>query len=101
MSGSLTTGLVEAGKVIIDGGEYDNDGDLGAVQAGPLMARRQCSQGRQGPCVRAGGVRCENQDQGLSLGWKIRARLGCFQWRQLLVCLAIKKAKEGAAVLLY
>jgi hypothetical protein len=36
----------EAGKVINDGGEYDDDGDLGAVQAGPTLARRWCSQGR-------------------------------------------------------
>jgi hypothetical protein len=43
----------------------------------------------------------KNQDLGLSLGWKIRARLGCFQWRRLLVYQAIRKAKEGATILLY
>jgi hypothetical protein len=37
-------------------GKYDDDGDLGAVQAGPLIARRRCSQGWQGPCVCDGGV---------------------------------------------
>jgi hypothetical protein len=39
-------------------------------------------------------VRGKNQDLGLSIGWKIRAHLGCFQRRQLLVCLTIKKARK-------
>jgi hypothetical protein len=77
-SGLLIMISAEAGKVISDGGEYDDDGDLGAVQAGPPMAKRWCSQGRQGPCVCVGGVRGKNKDLGLSLGWKIRAHLGCF-----------------------
>jgi hypothetical protein len=38
-SGLLTTRSAEARMVICDGGEYDDDGDLGAVQAGPPMAR--------------------------------------------------------------
>jgi hypothetical protein len=37
----------------------------------------------------------------LSLGWKIRAHLGCFQWRQLEVYLAVREARKGAAVFLY
>jgi hypothetical protein len=45
-SGLLIMRSAEAGKVINDGGEYDDDGDLGAVQAGPTLARRWCSQGR-------------------------------------------------------
>jgi hypothetical protein len=46
MSGLLIMRSTEAGKLISDGGEYNDDGDLGAVQAGPRMARRWCSQGR-------------------------------------------------------
>jgi hypothetical protein len=42
-----------------------------------------------------GGVRGRNHDLGLSLGWKIRAQLGCFQWQWLLVCLMIRKARKG------
>jgi hypothetical protein len=61
-----------------DIGKVISDGDLGATQAGPPMARRRCSQGQQGPCVCDGGVRGKNQNLGLSLGWKIRAHLGCF-----------------------
>jgi hypothetical protein len=34
------------------------------------MARRRCTQGQQGPCVKDGGVRGNNQDLGLSLWWK-------------------------------
>jgi hypothetical protein len=37
------------------------------------------------------------QDQGLSLGWKNRAHLGCFQWQRLLVWLAIRTARKGVA----
>jgi hypothetical protein len=48
-----------------------------------------------------GGVRGKNQGLGLSLGWKITAHLGCFEWRWLLVYLAIMKARKGVAVFLY
>jgi hypothetical protein len=43
----------------------------------------------------------KNQGLGLSLGWKITAHLGCFEWRWLLVYLAIMKARKGVAVFLY
>jgi hypothetical protein len=42
-----------------------------------------------------GEVRAKNQGLGLSLGWKIRAHRGCFQWQRLLVCLAIRNARKG------
>jgi hypothetical protein len=38
-SGLRTTRSAEAGKVISNGGEYDDDGDLGTIQTGPPMAR--------------------------------------------------------------
>jgi hypothetical protein len=64
-SGFLTTRLAEAWKVINNGGEDNDDGDLGAFRAGPRMARQRCSQGQQGPCVCVGGVKGKNQDLGL------------------------------------
>jgi hypothetical protein len=68
-SGLLTMRTAEAGKWISDRGEFD-DSDLGAVQAGPLMAQRQFSQGWQDPCMDDGGVKGKNQYLGLSLGWR-------------------------------
>jgi hypothetical protein len=43
MLGLLKTRSAEARKVISNGGEYDDDGDLGDVQAGHPMARRRFS----------------------------------------------------------
>jgi hypothetical protein len=48
-----------------------------------------------------GGVWGKNQDLGLSLGSKIRAHLGCFQWQWLLLWLVIRMARKGAAAFLY
>jgi hypothetical protein len=67
MSWLITTRSAKVRKVISEGWEDDDDG---TVQAGPPMARRQCTQGQQGPYMEDGGVRSKNQDLGLSLRWK-------------------------------
>jgi hypothetical protein len=48
----LTTRSVKVGKVI---SECREDNDDGAVQAGPLMAQRRCTEGQQVPAWRMEG----------------------------------------------
>jgi hypothetical protein len=89
-------------KVISDGGEHDDDdGDLGAVHAGPPMGRQWCSQGQQGPCVHAGRVTQEPRIWGLPKGWKFELTWGASKGSGCYGVLAIKKSQEGATTILY
>jgi hypothetical protein len=59
---------------------------VGKVVSDEVKRRRQCCPGRapDGTTTmlpRVAGERGKIQDLGLSLGWKDKAHMGCFQWR--------------------